>query len=666
LGYFKLKGKFSLDDITEDTKIAESDFCTLTPKGNFVQLEYVETEEEITEYEVKPGVWTIQSSQSRGLFLEKTSFVHDKILKEFLSTKNIVDKVDSFFNRLHVYKKHGIEVPTRKGLLYGPPGCHAKGTKILMYDGSLKNVEDITIGEKLMGPDSKPREVLKLAYGKEKMVKIIPTKGESFVVNMNHMLHLTPSGNHNSGFQHSIDIKFSDYIKNSLCFQERLKLTRTGIEFNKKQLSIPPYILGSWLGDGSSSRPEITSMDKEIVNEWKDYSNTIGLNFNKCQQSGKSFTYSITRGNEKGHGKKGKNSFLSELQNLNVINNKHIPKDYLTTIKHDRLELLAGLIDTDGSLSGNGFDYITKSDLLANDILYLVRSLGLAAYKTECKKCDQHGTEGIYQRISISGNTEEIPTKLIRKQASKRKQIKSVLRTGFKYEILPEDEYFGFTLDKDHLYLTSDFTIHHNSGKTVSIAEVTDKYSKDDKTATVLWPTNKYKSYQVKDFIKSFKYNVDRLILIAEDLGGTSYDQGKMESGSDLLSLLDNQEKTFKIPTYILATTNFPETLLSNIGNRYGRFDDKTKVDYPNPSQRELLYNFMNDREIDQKVITTIKSKECDEFTPAHIREVIIRSDLHDKEHSEVIKDILKEIQEYKTEFKNKRNNMSIVPDFDD
>lgn len=51
------------------------------------------------------------------------------------------------------------------------------------------------------------------------------------------------------------------------------------------------------------------------------------------------------------------------------------------------------------------------------------------------------------------------------KVAHDRKQIKDVLCTGFKVEELPEDDFYGFTLDDDHLYLTSDFTIHHNSGK---------------------------------------------------------------------------------------------------------------------------------------------------------------------------------------------------------
>ena len=56
-----------------------------------------------------------------------------------------------------------------------------------MYDGTMRKVQDVKIGELIMGADSTPRKVLLLARGHEQMAKIIPLKGESFVVNINHM-----------------------------------------------------------------------------------------------------------------------------------------------------------------------------------------------------------------------------------------------------------------------------------------------------------------------------------------------------------------------------------------------------------------------------------------------------------------------------------------------
>ncbi len=64
-------------------------------------------------------------------------------------------------------------------LLSGPIGCHRKGQLVLMFDGSLKRVEDVTQGDLLMGPDSGPRKVLETVQGFGKMVEVQPIKGSA-------------------------------------------------------------------------------------------------------------------------------------------------------------------------------------------------------------------------------------------------------------------------------------------------------------------------------------------------------------------------------------------------------------------------------------------------------------------------------------------------------
>lgn len=654
-GFFTLSSKVKLSEMNVGEKLSESDYSTLTPDGFFVQLKYHEPSElELPEFEVKPGIWAINSNQM-GMFLLPTSFVQDKILEEFVHTKHISDKIDTFFERLHVYYEMGFEVPKRAALLYGPAGCHAAGTKILMFDGSIKNVEDIKENDQLMGPDSKPREVLKLFRGYQNMIRVIPVKGESFVVNSDHRLHVKSSDLTLKEFQgeETKSLKASDIYTGTKTLKKSIMLNRTGVEFEKRNLPIPPYILGTWLGDGTSENTNITTMDHEIKLEWASYAIELGLNFNKIADKGLASTYSITRGNVSGYGKEGKNPFLTNLQQLEVINNKHIPQIYLTSDKNDRLQLLAGLIDTDGSLNNNGFDYITKSNILADNILYLARSLGFAAYKNECDKFDQNGTKGIYQRIFISGNTNLIPTKLKRKQATERQQIKDVLVTGFDLELLEEDKYYGFEINQDHLYLTADFTIHHNTGKSTGISKVIRNYTGDNKTAVVVWPTDKYEASKVKDFVKSFKYvGVERLIMIVEDIGGVEVDQVRMKSDSSLLSLLDNQEKTFTIPVFILATTNHPEIFLGNLTNRPNRFDDKIEVGYPDSKFRCALLNFFNkDVMTEKEALDLMSDDKTEKFSPAHIREIIIRSRIYDKTIPDVIREMIKEIGTFENAF---------------
>lgn len=89
----------------------------------------------------------------------------------------------------------------------GKPGCFAKGTKVLRYDGGVANVEDVKAGDLLMGDDSTPRRVLELCRGREKMYAVKHKKGLT-VVNENHILSLK---HERTG--EIKNIKLCDYIK---------------------------------------------------------------------------------------------------------------------------------------------------------------------------------------------------------------------------------------------------------------------------------------------------------------------------------------------------------------------------------------------------------------------------------------------------------------------
>lgn len=359
-------------------------------------------------------------------------------------------------------------------MLLANTGCHARGTKILMYDGSVKAVEDIAVGDLVMGPDSKSRNVLGLARGREQMARITPVKGESFVVNINHVLHLYKCKENNKNEPKSsnigeIDITVGEYINKKDRFKHIHKLVRTHVMFNLvKELPLDPWFLGVMLGDGHfTGVPALTSADLEILERADAYvKSELGLTIRESQIEGNwavQHIFSSTLFGSK------RNELAERIKSLNLwetrSDSKFIPEIYKTGSMKTRLQILAGLIDTDGSLSKTGYDYITKSQLLANDVVFIARSLGLAAYINKCEKYSQNNTGGFYYRVSISGNTSIVPCVLKSKQAPVRQQKKNVLVTGFKVELLPEDDFYGFNLDKDHLYLTADFTIHHNSGK---------------------------------------------------------------------------------------------------------------------------------------------------------------------------------------------------------
>jgi len=171
-------------------------------------------------------------------------------------------------------------------LVEAPVGCHLKDTKILMFDGSLKKIQDIEVHDQLMGIDSTKRIVKELHSGTEMMYKITPIKGDSFVVNENHILSLitTDSGKNEKLMNglNVINISVKEYLTKSNWFKENTKLYRPSyIEFTDSQQDLPidPYLLGLLLGDGTiKSGVCITTIDEQIREKIYYYANQLSLN----------------------------------------------------------------------------------------------------------------------------------------------------------------------------------------------------------------------------------------------------------------------------------------------------------------------------------------------------------------------------------------------------
>ncbi len=360
-------------------------------------------------------------------------------------------------------------------------GCHAAGQGILMFDGTIKRVEDVQVGDQLMGPDSEPRTVLGLARGEQEMVDVVPIKGEPWRVNLDHMLTLVRTNEGCTGRKgrfdgNIVDARVRDVLNWSKTQRHLHKLFRAAANFGTwpQRFVISPYFMGVILGDGALAHPStgmgITTADPEIVREIEKAAAEHVLH---VRHDGK-FGYHLA-----GVVGAKKHPLLVELRRLGLspiaCAQRFIPHIYKTASRTERLELLAGLIDTDGSLdlsSGTCFDYISKSPTLANDVAFVARSLGFAAYVKLSKKRSQTMTaQGDYFRVCISGDTDSVPCRIPRKRAPAREQIKDVRRTGF--DLVPTgkvEPYFGFTLDRDGRFLLDDFTVTHNTGKSIAYA----------------------------------------------------------------------------------------------------------------------------------------------------------------------------------------------------
>ena len=284
----------------------------------------------------------------------------------------------------------------------------AKNTPVIMYDGTIKMIQDVKIGDQLMGDDSTPRNVINLGRGMEMMYDIVPTKGDTYTVNESHILSLKCSINHGEFKKdHVYDISLKDYMNLYNSYHEILLGYCVGVDFRYKKIDIDPYILGYCL-----------------VNDEYFYKE-----------------------------KKLQNNLSNIFEKYNLIDNKHIPHNYKCNCRQIRLQILAGIIDSDASVFDDTYIIIQKNETLLDDIIYLARSLGFACYK----KIQAF-------QICIYGNKlEEIPIRCEHKKIELQKKFKDDLTTQIK--IVPKgiDYYYGVELDGNHRYLLGDFTVTHNT-----------------------------------------------------------------------------------------------------------------------------------------------------------------------------------------------------------
>lgn len=197
----------------------------------------------------------------------------------------------------------------------GTGKCHGIDTPILMHDGSIKLVQDIVVGDLLMGDDSSPRTVLSLARGRDTLYKIKSTGGSSYVVNSEHVLCLQ----HTSTRNEITEIELRDYLKLSKKLQRDLKGYRVPVEFEHIPVDFDPYLLGVWLGDGSQRDPVISSQESTILKYLQSF--CIENNAVLTYQSGYDYRISAIS-------KKFPNVFLEFLKKHDLINNKHVPNVY--------------------------------------------------------------------------------------------------------------------------------------------------------------------------------------------------------------------------------------------------------------------------------------------------------------------------------------------------
>ncbi len=341
------------------------------------------------------------------------------------------------------------------------------GSKVMVYTGKFKEIQDIKVGDRIMGDDSTPRTVLATSNGYDDLYRVKQVNGDDYIVNGEHILSLKmtycQSGCINRfindvKYQKGdiVDISVNDFIKLPSGHKKCLKGYKVPVCFSEKETQIDSYLIGLWLGDSDSNGIGFTNQDAIILHYLANYN---------C------YLQSIEKENSK-------NYIKEYLEGANLINNKHIPDIYKYNSRENQLKILAGILDTDGNYNTQGhcYDIVQKNYTLAKDIEYIARCLGFTSKVVECQKgCVYKGEyrEGIYYRQTICGNgIEEIPCLVGRKKAKSRIQIKNNLHMGITVEAVGQDYYdqgpeyhyrYSIQIDGNQRFILGDHTVTHNS-----------------------------------------------------------------------------------------------------------------------------------------------------------------------------------------------------------
>lgn len=289
--------------------------------------------------------------------------------------------------------------------------CEAVGTPVRMYDGTIKKVEDVVVGDLLMGIDSKPRRVVATRRGHDSMMyRIDQSRGDSYTVNSRHICTLIEKDRNGSiatASKRIVDIDIPTLLsKTPNRVKERYRGFKVAVQYPARPVEIEPYSFG-----------------------------------------------------------------------YNARSNSRIPEQYLVNSEEVRLQVLAGLIDSDGNYWQGGYHFSNTNYQLVCDVKNLADSLGFCTRMGGgTRYCKALGRDYSSWCVTISGELDRIPVKIARKKvqtdwAAKTSHkdwgtidgVHPTVVSSLKITSVGEGDYISITTDGDHRFVLGDGTVTHNS-----------------------------------------------------------------------------------------------------------------------------------------------------------------------------------------------------------
>lgn len=363
-------------------------------------------------------------------------------------------------------------------------------------------IKDIKEGEEIFDKDGNITKVLhKSSIHYNPCFKITFDNGEEIIVDHEHRW-LISFRNPDKSYREIV--MTTEEIAKWLIEKPRTSYNIPKI-LNSKPLNLPevelpidPYVLGCWLGDGSKSCGILTNVNPKIWEEIENRGYIFGENLSDENHAEMRTIYNIR----------------DKLNNLGLLNNKFIPDLYMRASYQQRLDLLRGLMDTDGYYheSRKRFVMSTTQEWQAKDLLKLVSTLGIKATIFEV---DKKYNEKVFKGWDVCFSTNGLNPFLVRNQniefpksdKNSFRNIKSVERVEtIATQCLEVDS-------PSHTFLFGEsMIVTHNTNKSIDMKSGFNTQTK--KNATMLYPLNNlmdcnYYHYTLQ--LSTYAYMIQRL-----------------------------------------------------------------------------------------------------------------------------------------------------------
>lgn len=343
----------------------------------------------------------------------------------------------------------------------------------------LRYMREIKIGDYVFGSSGQPVRVTGVyPQGKVSVSDVIFNDGTTIRCSNNHLWNTRTQKERyrNKSFITKSTEEIKNTIKNKHGHKNHeIPIVSAPVAMNKQEIPIDPYVLGCLLGDGTISIGSIhfCTADKEIIDLLIPKLPTgISIKFNKSSKTG--YDYYITKDNNFGP---LVNPLKKSLRMLGLwgccSHEKFIPDIYLNNDSESRLEILRGLMDTDGSIfmhrSGKSrVEFYSISEQLAKDVKFLVESLGGVA-TLRLKNTPKYGSHksGFGHNYDIYIVNIVLPSSINPFYLKRKANLfnpSPVLRLISDIKDAGEEECQCISVDaEDNLYLTNNFVVTHNT-----------------------------------------------------------------------------------------------------------------------------------------------------------------------------------------------------------